>query len=213
LPATASIAGDPVQQQAEPPPVRQEAKLPPVQQDVKPPARAAKPELVRLGCQMDSCGFAKLFSVSTVLRSDHGELKAVWASAVSVTAPKDADGMPDFDAVEAPEKFPPPTKVDLVFCSAATPLLITQDETTAELEAFPLAVGNAKPVAGARVSDHLYYWAVCHDKFLTEDQLYSAQTNREAKGLGYLDQESQSIDADSVTFKGLNELYAYLHLN
>jgi uncharacterized protein len=177
------------------------------------PAPATKPGIVRLRCQMDSCGFAKLFSVSPIVSSERGSLMAVWASNVSVKAPADSDGLPDYDAVRVPDKFPPPEDVDLVFCSSATPLVITQSETAGGLEGFPLAVGNAGRIAGAAVSDHLFYWAVCHGKFLNENGLYSAEIDREAKQLGYLDRASQSIDADSISFKDLNELYGYLRLN
>lgn len=185
----------------------------PRQETKRVPAPAAKPGIVRLRCHMDSCGFAKLFSISPILSSERGVLKAVWASSVSIKAPADSEGLPDYDAVRIPDIFPPPENVDLVFCSAATPLVITQAETVGGLEAFPLAVGNAPGIAGAAVSDHLYYWAVCHGKFLNESGLYSAEIDREAKQLGYLDRKSQGIDADSISFKSLTELYRYLRLN
>jgi uncharacterized protein len=178
---------------------------------VKP--EVVRPEVVKLRCHMDSCGFAKLFSVSPLLRSEQGVLMAVWASNISIKAPLDRDGVPDYDEIARPRKFPPPADVDFVFCSAATPLVIAHAETADGLEAFPLAIGNAELIAGAAVSDHLYYWAVCHNKFLDEDGLYSPELDRKAKQLGYLDAKSKSIDSDSISFKSLNELFHYLRLN
>jgi uncharacterized protein len=189
------------------------AKKTPQQETRRPPVPTAKPGIVKLRCHMDSCGFAKLFSVSPVVRSERGTLMAVWASRVSIKAPTDSEGLPDHRAVRIPDRFPPPEAVDLVFCSAATPLVITQYGKAGGLEAFPLALGNAESTSGSTIGDQLYYWAVCHGKFLDESALFSAETNHDAKQLGYLDRKTQSIDADSISFTNLSELYSYLSLN
>jgi hypothetical protein len=54
---------------------------------------------------------------------------------------------------------------------------------------------------------------VCRGKFSDENSLYLAAIDREAKQLGYPDRESQSIDADGVRLKNLNELSSYCRLN
>jgi hypothetical protein len=94
------------------------------------------------------------------------------------------------------------------FCSVQFPAMVYY---LADQQAYyidVLDVGNPSGVFGANTDSNILYWAACHDRGVSENDLYSDSLKDEAKRLGYAGRSSDQVG--QYDFRSLEQVLSFL---
>jgi hypothetical protein len=141
------------------------------------PLVAAQPEmLLRESCRKNECTFTKIISKRPIGKNAQGRMIEVKSRSVVVPIAKGTDPQ----AVLSPDSFGL-VRVSYVFCSTQKPAVIFYDGK--RFHAYMLNVGEAP--AGYAVNPQIEYWAACHDRIVSVNEVMEGRLVKDAGQLGY----------------------------
>lgn len=141
------------------------------------PLLAAQPEmLLRERCQKDECTFTKIVTKRQIAKRARGQMVEVKSRSVVVPVAKGTDPQ----AVPSPDSFGL-VRVSYAFCSTQKPAVIFYDGK--KFYAHMLNIG-AVP-AGYAVNSQIEYWAACHDRIVSVNEVMEGRLAKDAEKLGY----------------------------
>lgn len=141
------------------------------------PLFAAQPEmLLRERCRKDECTFTKIVTKRQIAKNAQGQMIEVKSRSVVVPVAKGTDPQ----AVPSPDSFGL-VRVSYVYCSTQKPAVIFYDDK--KFYAHMLNIG-AVP-AGYAVNSQIEYWAACHDRIVSVNEVMEGRLAKDAEKLGY----------------------------
>lgn len=141
------------------------------------PLLAAQPEmLLRERCQQGECSFTKIVSKRQAGKNAQGLMIEVKSRSVVVPAGKNTDP----SSVPTPDSFGL-VRVSYAFCSTQKPAVIFYDDK--RFYAHMLNVGEVP--AGYAVNSQIEYWAACHDRIVSVNEVMEGRLAKDAEKLGY----------------------------
>jgi hypothetical protein len=141
------------------------------------PLLAAQPEmLLRERCQRNECTFTKIVTKRQIARNAQGQMIEVKSRSVVVPVAQGTDPQ----AVPSPDSFGL-VRVSYAFCSTQKPALIFYDD-----QRFYARMLNIGVVAtGSAVNSQIEYWAACHNRIVSVDEVTEGRLAKDAENLGY----------------------------
>lgn len=141
------------------------------------PVFAAREMLLRERCHQGECTFTKIIQTKTIGKNAGGYMLEVKTRSVVVRAPKGGG---------EPQKIPEAgsfglVRVSYAYCSTQRPAVIFYDSR--KFYAHLLNVGE--PPAGYEIDSHIEYWAACHDKIVSANDVADGKLAKDAADLGY----------------------------
>ena len=141
------------------------------------PLLAAQPEmLLRERCQQGECTFTKIVTKRPIGKNAQGTMIEVKSRSVVVPAAKNVDP----SSVPTPDSFGL-VRVSYAFCSTQKPAIVFYDSK--KFYAHMLNVGEAP--AGYAVNSQIEYWAACHDRIVSVNEVTEGRLAKDAEKLGY----------------------------
>ena len=141
------------------------------------PLLAAQPEmLLRERCQQGECAFTKIVTKRPIGKNAQGTMIEVKSRSVVVPTGKNADP----SSVPAPDSFGL-VRVSYAFCSTQKPAIVFYDSK--KFYAHMLNVGEVP--AGYAVNSQIEYWAACHDRIVSVNEVMEGRLVKDAENLGY----------------------------
>ena len=139
---------------------------------------AAEPMLLRERCHQGECGFTQIIQTKTVGRNADGYMLEVKARSATLPIPDKSKADPE--TMKLPKNFGL-VRVVYTFCSMTKPAFVFYDDK--RFYAHLLKIGDTP--AGYEVDSQIEYWAACHKKVVSADDLTAGTLAKEAADLGY----------------------------
>ena len=168
----------------------------------------ATPLVVNGRCHMGSCSFIEVLGIRELSRNDFGTLVEVRERSQVVEAPVINDDT-RYELVRIP-KFSGPTSTGYAFCSLKLPAVVFYNEEQQAFYVDVLSPSEPASIFGYNTSSYLYYWAICHNRRVTEAELGGEDLTRDAKVLGYHKLSDGTVG--QFSFRTRNLLYEFFRL-
>jgi hypothetical protein len=141
------------------------------------PLLAAQPEmLLRERCRSDECTFTKIVTKRRIAQNAQGRMIEVKSRSVVVPVAKGTDPQ----AVPSPDSFGL-VRVSYAFCSTEKPAIILYNGK--KFSAHMLNI--AAETAGSAINAQIEYWAACHDRIVSVNEVTEGRLAKDAEKLGY----------------------------
>lgn len=141
------------------------------------PLVAAQPEmLLRERCQKNECTFTKIITKRRIAKNAQGQMIEVKSRSVVVPVAKGTDPQ----AVPSPDSFGL-VRVSYAFCSTQKPAIVFYDDK--KFYANVLNIGA--PATDSVINLQIEYWAACHDRIVSVNEVMEGRLAKDAEKLGY----------------------------